>query len=175
MDIFFSGSWQEDLAVPEKPVITFSLPSANAISLENLLRLYHYTGNNNYLERAEKQVYFLIGWFQEHGYLSGDTLIALDMFFNKPIEIISFNSRELTNSDSSEKYLRTTFLPQAVFLQVNVNTINDIKSLPLIEQRLKAQDNQDWFDGTSFICKNFTCSLPLKTGTEIDQYLNNKK
>ncbi len=171
---FFSGSWQKDLSVREKPVISFSLPSANAVSLENLLRLYHYSGNDTYLDRAGKQVYFLIGWFQEHGYLSGDTLIALDMFHNKVTEIISFTASIEKESDSTEKYLRTTYLPQTVFLQVTVHTINDLKNLPLLKKRLNSKDYQDWIDGTTFICRNFICSLPLKTGTEIDQYLNDQ-
>ncbi len=169
---FFSGNWQEDIAVREKPVVTFSLPSANAVSLENLLRLYHYTGNEAYLQRAELQVNFLLGWFQEHGYLSGDTLIALDMYFHKPIEIITFDGSKANDPDSTEKYLRTTYLPQTVSINIKENTLNDLKHLPLLEQRLTSQDYHNWFDGTTFICRNFTCSLPLINGTEIDLYLN---
>lgn len=169
---FFSGSWQKELAIREKPVVTFSLPSANAVSLENLLRLFHYSGDETYLKRAEKQAAFLIGWFQEHGYLSGDSLKALDMFLHKPIEIIFFNGSDVDDSDSTEKYLRSTFLPQSVYLYVNATTLNELRPLPLIEQRLSSQDYQDWFDGTTFICKNFTCSLPLKSGTEINHYMN---
>ena len=168
---FFSGNWQEDVAIREKPVVTFSLPSTNAISLENLLRLYHYTGNEAYLEQSDLQVNFLLGWYQEHGYLSGDTLIALDMYFHKPIEIISFNGSKPDDPDSTEKYLRNNYLPQTVLINVNKNTLKDLQQLPLLEQRLSSQDYQNWFDGTTFICKNFTCSLPLINGTEIDLYL----
>ncbi|MFX0124781.1 MAG: thioredoxin domain-containing protein [Candidatus Hodarchaeota archaeon] len=168
---FFIGSWQTDIAIREKPVVTFSLPSANAVSLENLLRLYHYTGDDTYLERAEYQVHYLIGWFQENGYLGGDSLIALDMFLHKPIEIISFENSKGEDSDSTEKFLRTTYIPQSVFLHVNTNTLEDLRHLPLLEQRLNSQNYQDWFDGTIFICRNFSCSLPLKSGTEINHYL----
>ncbi|MHA2225857.1 MAG: thioredoxin domain-containing protein [Candidatus Hodarchaeales archaeon] len=169
---FFAGSWQKDLATREKPVVTFSLPSANAAILENLIHLYHYTGDEIYLEQIEKQVQFLIGWFQKYGYLGGDSLIALDKFLHKPIEIISFNGSKVNDPDSTEKFLRTTYLPQTVSIHVQPNTLDDLKHLPLLEQRLTSQNYQDWFDGTTFICKNFTCSLPLKTGTEIGQYLN---
>lgn len=169
---FFIGSWQKDLTVREKPVVTFSLPSANAVSLENLLRLYHYSGDNTYLERAEKQINFLIGWFQENGYLSGDSLIALDLFLHKPIEVIYFDGSKDNGLDSTKKFLRTIFLPQSVSIHVKPSTLNNLRHLPLLKQRLNSQNYYEWFNGTTFICKNFTCSLPLKSGTEIDFYLN---
>ncbi|MFX0208936.1 MAG: thioredoxin domain-containing protein [Candidatus Hodarchaeota archaeon] len=168
---FFVGSWQKDIAVREKPVVTFSLPSANATSLENLLRLYHYSGDETYLERAESQVHYLYGWFKENNYLSGDSLIALDMFLRKPIEIISFEGSKDEDSDSTEKFLRTTYIPHSVSICVNTKTLDDLKHLPLLEQRLNSQNYQEWFDGTTFICKNFSCSLPLKSGIEINHYL----
>lgn len=168
---FLNGSWAKDIPIKEKPVVTFSLPSVNAISLENLLRLYHYIGDDAYLKRAEKQVLFLIGWYQEHKYLSGDSLIALDLFLHKPIEIIAFDG-STDESDSTRKYLRDTFIPQTVTLYVTADTLPILNKLPLLKYRLTSQDYQDCFDGTTFICKNFTCSLPLKSGTEIDVYLN---
>ncbi|MFW9904954.1 MAG: thioredoxin domain-containing protein [Candidatus Thorarchaeota archaeon] len=168
---FFVGKWQEDIAVREKPVVTFSLPSANAVSLENLLRLYHYTGKETYLERAEHQVHFLFGWFEENSYLGGDSLIALDMFFRKPIEIIIFGVPKNEDSESTEKFLRTTYIPHSVTIHINIKTLEDLRHLPLLKHRLKSQNYQEWFDGTTFICRNFTCSLPLKSGTEIDLYL----
>jgi len=168
---FFTGSWQKDIAVREKPVVTFSLPSANAVSLENLLRLFHYTGDETYLERAEKQVYFLFGWFEENSYLGGDSLIALDMFLHKPIEIVAFDGSKDEDSDSTEKFLRKTYIPHSVSLHVNTKTLDDLRHLPLLEQRLNSQNYQEWFDGATFVCRDFTCSLPLKSGTEIDLYL----
>ena len=168
---FFTGNWQKDIAVREKPVVTFSLPSANAVSLENLLRLYHYSGEDTYLERAEKQVQFLVGWFQENSYLSGDSLIALDMFLHKPIEVISFEKEKETDSDSPKKYLKSNYIPQIVSIHVRTNTLTELRDLPLLKQRLTSENYQDWFDGTTFICKNFTCSLPLKSGMEISHYL----
>ncbi|MFX1505665.1 MAG: thioredoxin domain-containing protein [Promethearchaeota archaeon] len=168
---FFVGSWQKDITVREKPVVTFSLPSANAVSLENLLRLFHYTGDETYLERAEKQVHFLFGWFEENSYLGGDSLIALDMFLHKPIEIIAFDGSKDEDSDSTKKFLCTTYIPHSISIFVNTMTLDDLRNLPLLEQRLNSQNYPEWFDGTTFICRDFTCSLPLRSGTEIDLYL----
>ncbi|MFX0014432.1 MAG: thioredoxin domain-containing protein [Promethearchaeota archaeon] len=168
---YISGSQQNELIVREKPVVTFALPSANAVSLKNLLRLYHFTGDEMFLEQAEKQAHFLLGWFQEHGYLSGDSLIALDMFLNKPLEIIVFNGSDINDSDSTENFLRATYLPQSVSIYVKPDTLNELSQLPLLEQRLNSQDYHEWFNGTTFICRNFTCSLPLNSGLDIDFYL----
>jgi uncharacterized protein YyaL (SSP411 family) len=169
---YLTGSWQDDLSVREKPVVVFSIPSTNAICLENLLRLYHYTNNDFYLIRADSQAQFLASWEETQGYLNGDAFIALDLYINKPIEIISFIGKKTAEFDSTEDYLRTNYLPQSVFLQVNEALTDELQDLSLLELRLKSQNSKDWSSGTTFICKNFVCSVPLRNGTEIGYYLS---
>lgn len=166
---FFSGTWQEDLSVREKPVVTFSLPSANSISLENLLRLYHYTGKGQYLDRADNQVAFLLGWYVEQEYYNGDTLIALDMYRSKPIEIISIGGNADPKPDSTTEYLQSNYLPHPVFLNITKENQSELQELPIIAQKM---DSQDLIAGSVFICKDLTCSIPLKNGTEINLYLS---
>ncbi len=166
---FFSGTWQEEVSLIEKPVVTFSLPSANSISLENLLRLYHYTGKNQYLDQADNQVKFLLGWYVEQEHFNGDTLQALDMYRSKPIEIISIGGNADTKPDSTTEYLQSNYLPHLVFLNVTKENQNELQKLPIITQKM---DSQDLIAGSVYICKDLTCSVPLKNGTEINLYLN---
>ncbi|MFX0150013.1 MAG: thioredoxin domain-containing protein [Candidatus Hodarchaeota archaeon] len=172
---YLTGSWQDELSVREKPVVVFSIPSTNAICLENLLKLYHYTSNDFYLIRADSQAQFLASWEETQGYLNGDAFIALDLYINKPIEIISIIGKKPADIDSTEEYLRTNYLPQSVFLQVKETLIDELQDLPLLELRIISQNSKDWSSGTTFICKNFVCSVPLRNGTEIGYYLNESK
>ncbi|PWI47194.1 thioredoxin [Candidatus Heimdallarchaeota archaeon B3_Heim] len=169
---YFTGSWVKDTIVREKPVITFSIPNSNAVALENLLKLYHYTGESDFLKRADAQVAFLLGWFEEYETFNGEALLSLNLYEHKPVECIYFGGSDLSETDKIMDYYRSTFLPNSIFLNVSKETFNDLKDLPLVRDRFKESLEYPLGKATTFICKDLTCSVPLKTGTEIDLYLN---
>ncbi|MFW9777823.1 MAG: thioredoxin domain-containing protein [Candidatus Heimdallarchaeota archaeon] len=171
---FFSAHDADAVGPREKPVVSFAVPSANAIALENLLKFYHFSGISSYLEQAEAQVEFLVGWAEDHGYLNGDALVALDSYRHKLLEITSFHNGEKDPSTSPEQYLRSIYLPPAVFLNITVKTLPKLRQLPLVGARIEAKEESDLFDGTIFICRDLTCSLPLKSLDEVDHYLSNE-
>ncbi|MGH7768786.1 MAG: thioredoxin domain-containing protein, partial [Candidatus Binatia bacterium] len=51
---FYTGKSHEQLISRTKPAFDGSVPSGNAVATQLLLRLYHYTGREDYLKRAEK-------------------------------------------------------------------------------------------------------------------------
>jgi uncharacterized protein YyaL (SSP411 family) len=169
---FFTGSWQNDTFVREKPVITFSIPNANAISLTNLLKLHHYTGERRYLERSEELVGFLLSWFERYETFNGESLLSLNMYQDKPVECIVFSEKPLLNDDSILTYLRSTFIPNLIFLKVTKDNFFDLNDLPLVRDRIDNSTEYPFSEETAYICKKLTCSVPLKNGTETDLYLN---
>ncbi|MHA2237769.1 MAG: thioredoxin domain-containing protein, partial [Candidatus Hodarchaeales archaeon] len=169
---FFTGSWQTDTYIREKPVITFSIPNANSVSLENLLRLYHYTNENKYLTQAESLVTFLLSWFEEYNTFEGEALAALHLYQKKPIEFVFLEEKDFSQEDSILDYLRNEFLPEKLFLRVTKDNYKELMDLPLVFDRLKSSIEYPTGDALIYICKDFTCSIPLKTGTEVDMYLN---
>jgi uncharacterized protein YyaL (SSP411 family) len=168
---YFSGSWQTDTYIREKPVVTFSIPNANSIALENLIRLYHYTGNQKYLKRADKQVSFLLGWFKEYSTFNGETLSSLSLYYEKPVEIIIFLGEDQDANDSILNYLRSTFIPHSLPLIVTRENFAEVKDYPNVQDKLNYFDEDQFVKTTAFICRDLTCSVPLYTGTEIQQYL----
>ena len=170
---YFSGSWVEDTIVREKPVITFSIPNSNAVALENLLRFYHYTGERDFIKRADLQVAFLLGWFEEYETFNGEALLALNLYEYKPIECIYFGGPDLSENDKILDFFRGNFLPNSIFLNISKETFNDLKDLPLVRDRFEEPSDYPFDKATIFICKDLTCSVPLKTGTEIKLYLMN--
>ncbi len=50
---FYTGRSHERLIAQSKPIFDGSIPSGNAVATQVLLRLYHYTGKEYYLKRAE--------------------------------------------------------------------------------------------------------------------------
>jgi uncharacterized protein YyaL (SSP411 family) len=169
---FFTGSWVDDTIIREKPVITFAIPNSNSVALENLLKFYHYTGKSEYLERADKQVAFLLGWFEEYETFNGEALLALNLYAHKPIECIFFDGKELSEKDKLLDYFQGAYLPTSIFLNITKATFDELKDLPLVRDRFEEVSMYPFEEATTFICKDLTCSIPLKTGTEIDLYLN---
>ena len=51
---FYTGKSHEQLISRTKPAFDGSVPSGNSIATQILLRIYHYTGEENYLRRAER-------------------------------------------------------------------------------------------------------------------------
>jgi uncharacterized protein YyaL (SSP411 family) len=142
------------------------------VSLENLLRLYHYTNENKYLTQAESLVTFLLSWFEEYNTFEGEALAALHLYQKKPIEFVFLEEEDLSQADSILDYLRNEFLPQKIFLRVTKDNYKGLMDLPLVFDRLKSTMEYPTDDALIYICKDFTCSIPLKTGTEVDIYLN---
>ena len=50
---YYTGNSQEQLISRAKPIFDASVPSGNAMATELLLRLYSFTGNEDYMKRAE--------------------------------------------------------------------------------------------------------------------------
>ncbi|MFW9855152.1 MAG: thioredoxin domain-containing protein [Candidatus Thorarchaeota archaeon] len=169
---FFSRRGSDLVGPREKPVISFAVPSANAVALENLLKFYHITGKTQFLEQAEAQVEVLIGWAEDHGYLNGDALLALDSYRYKPLEITLFFNGGTISSTSPAKYLHSKYLPPAVFLKITQQTLPDLRQLPLVGARVDKGVESELFVGTAFICRDLTCSLPLKSYEEVQLYLS---
>ncbi|MHA1969802.1 MAG: thioredoxin domain-containing protein, partial [Candidatus Hodarchaeales archaeon] len=169
---YFSGKWQNDIALNEKPVVTFSLPSPNSVGLENLLRLFHYSGDNEYLDRADKLANFLIGWYDNHGHLNGDSLIALDMYKEKPLEIIMFTRKENEDSKDILIPIKTDFIPNIVLLNTQEMLIDELSDLYIIKTKIEYYNPIELYNGSIFICKNLTCSLPLSSSSDFRQYMH---
>jgi uncharacterized protein YyaL (SSP411 family) len=168
---YFNGTWREDISFREKPVVTFALPSPNSVSLENMLRLYHLTGKNQYLERAEDLAEFLVSWYEDHGHLNGDSLIALDMYIHKPLEIVTFTKEKTKKTDTLLQYFQMNYFPHLIFLFINQKNVENLRDLHIIKDKIESQNLDHLFTGSTFICKDFTCSLPLNSITEVTNYL----
>jgi uncharacterized protein YyaL (SSP411 family) len=169
---YFSGSWMHDIFIREKPVVTFSIPNSNSVSLENLIRLYHYTGNPEYLNKAEDQASFLLGWFEENSYFNGETVSALNLFFKKPIEMVIFWGENQDPKDSIVNFLQSTAIPNLLALNVTKANYEEVKDLSLVKDRVSGSNDYPFKETTVFICRNLTCSLPLYKGSEIRAYFS---
>jgi uncharacterized protein YyaL (SSP411 family) len=162
---FFTGKSHEKLISRSKPAFDSSVPSGNSIATQLLLRLYHYTGEEDYLKRAEKLFRLYYDAMEQQPFGFTHMLCALDFYLQKPKEIVLVGRKEDPATRDLLKKIHTLYLPNKT-LQV-VEPGESVKAVsPLLEG--KAQLNGK---PTVYVCHNFTCSQPVTEGDEIKRLL----
>src|SRR5438445_4415882 len=160
---FFTGDNHEKLIVRTKNIFDLSLPSGNSVATGALLRLYHITQEKKYLDTALKVMESLSTMAAENPFGFGQLLSVIYMYLQKPIEIT------IMNQDDSEicRYLARKFLPESILVSISKKErLDDLKQLPFF-----AGKDYDSTKTKIYICKDFTCSLPLETVQEIEKLL----
>jgi uncharacterized protein YyaL (SSP411 family) len=85
---FYTVCSHERLIAQSKPIFDGSIPSGNAVATQLLLRLYHYTGKEDYLKRAERVLRAYYNAMENQPFGFAHMLAALDFYLEKPKEIV---------------------------------------------------------------------------------------
>jgi uncharacterized protein YyaL (SSP411 family) len=159
---YFTADNHESLIIRPKNNYDLSMPSGNSVAASALLKLYHLTQQKRFLEIATKTMESFALAAAENPFGFGYLLNAIYLYLENPIEITILNPVDKDIVDSVTK----KFLPDAIIVIVQTNDkLNALSKYPFFA-------GKEFTDKTTvFVCKNFTCSLPLKTTQEIEQLL----
>jgi len=160
---FFTSDDHEKLIMRPKNNYDLSMPSGNSVAAYVLLKLYHITQNKQFLEIAKKIIESQAISAAENPFAFGYLLNALYLYYQKPTEItiINDNNFELVSS------LRKKFLPESIMVLVeNQSNLEALSKHPFFSGKEFQNDKT-----TVFVCKNFSCSLPLSDLSEIEKEL----
>ena len=160
---FMTADNHEKLIIRPKNNYDLSLPSGNSVAASLLLRLFHITQEKEFLEISTKIMENQAQMAAENPFGFGHLLNTIFMYLQKPIEITLLNTKnkEILN------LLTKRFLPESILVTVNnQNQTNDLSKYPFFEGK---QFNIE--KTTVFICKDFTCSLPLESISDIEAQL----
>jgi len=162
---FYTGKSHEQLISRTKPVFDASIPSGNATATQLLLRFYHLTGKEDYLKRAEKilRSYYDVMENQPFGF--AHMLCALDLYLNKPKEIVVVGKREDAKTAELLSEIQSHYLPNKTLQLVDPDTPLEQIS-PLLVGKTQVSGKP-----TVYICENFTCSAPITNRGEIQTIL----
>ncbi len=159
---FMTADNQKRLIVRPKNNYDLSLPSGNSVASHLLLRLYHMTQNENYLGTSEKILRSQAQMAAENPFGFGYMLNTIYLYLQKPTEITILDTDGKTTFEISKQYI-----PEAILVSVqNPKQLESLKSIAFFEGK-----EFDPLQTTSFVCKNFSCSLPLKSISEITSHL----
>ncbi|NHI02838.1 hypothetical protein DYY67_0742 [Candidatus Nitrosotalea sp. TS] len=162
-NFFFTADNHEKLIIRTKNIYDLSLPSGNSVAAGALLRLYHITQDKRYLDASMKIMESLSTMAAENPFGFGQLLNVIYMYLQKPIEItmINYTNKELCT------WLEKKFLPESIL--VGIYTSENLKAL----QSLPFFAGKEFVEAKTqvYVCKDFTCSLPLGTIDEVEKIL----
>ena len=162
---FYTGRSHEQLISRTKPAFDGSIPSGNAMATQCLLRLYHFTGRNEYLHRAEKVLRSYYNAMQSQPFGFAHMLCALDYYLEKPKEIVIVGRREDPSAAELITQIHSFYLPNKTLRLVGPQ--ESLKRVsPLLEGKTQINGRP-----TVYVCHNYTCSVPVTTWDELKNLL----
>ena len=159
---FMTSDDHEKLIIRPKSNYDLSLPSGNSVSAFVMLRLYHLSQEKTFLEITTKIMESQAQIAAENPFGFGYLLNTISMYIQKPVEITLIN----TENSEIRKSLHLDYLPNSILITIqNSAQLESLSKYPFFA-------GKSFEDKTSvFVCKDFTCSLPLHTLEEINSNL----
>ncbi len=159
---FMTSDDHEKLIIRPKSNYDLSLPSGNSVSCFVMLRLYHLTQKEKFLKIATQIMESQAQIAAENPFGFGYLLNTIYTYMQHPTEIT------IINSENSEicNFLYSKFLPESIMVSIkNKSQLENLSKFSFFA-------GKSFSDKTSvFVCRNFTCSLPLETISEINSNL----
>ena len=162
-NFFFTADDHEKLIIRPKSNYDLSMPSGNSVTANAFLRLYHITQEEKYHKITQKILETQAGMAAENPFAFGYLLNVLYLDIQKPTEITILNPQ---NAELVSK-LSKKFLPESIIV-----TIHQEDELNLLSKFSFFAGKEFLTDQTTiFVCKNFSCSLPLTSLTEVEEHI----
>ncbi|HEX5519467.1 MAG TPA: thioredoxin domain-containing protein [Candidatus Nitrosocosmicus sp.] len=159
-NFYYTSSFHESLPIRNKILYDLAIPSGNSISISNFIRLYHVTGNRDYIDFAERMMKSSLSSAVENPFGFGCLLSSAYMYIKKPVEITVFTKNVHIKKTPLLDFINTAFIPNGIFSIIdNECNLKSLEEYALFQNKSSLDRNDDEF---VLICKDFTCSPPIK-------------
>ena len=167
-DFFFTSDNHEQLIVRTKNLYDLSVPSGNSIAALILIRLYHYTQNQDYIKKAEKILSRNATMAAENPFAFGQLLNTIFLYVRKPKEVTLIKD-DSKDAEEAVNWLNRQFLPEGILAVINAKD-----GLAQLHDTafFKGKEMVKGKPFTAYVCKDFSCSLPLHSIEDIKKNLS---
>ncbi|MDQ3835958.1 MAG: thioredoxin domain-containing protein [Thermoproteota archaeon] len=172
-NLFFTSDDHELLIARTKNLYDLATPSGNSIAASNLLRLHHYTGNDAYLDKAVRIMKAGSRPAAENPFGFGQMLNSIYLYVKKPLEvtvIVTSNNSSENNNNNNDSHLASwvnqQFLPNGIFSCVYASDLAKLQDYLFFKGREPQREGD-----TAYVCRNYTCSLPLTSVEGLERNL----
>ncbi len=164
---FYSEKKGHFLPVRNKEFNDNARPNSNAIAALNLLKLYNFTFEQGYLDKAKKILAASGVLMAQVPNAFGQMLIALDFYLDRSKEIAVVGSAKSLKQDGILKMLQSQFIPNKTlaYSQPNAKT-----TLPILEGKVTAEGKT-----TVYVCENNICKFPTGDMDKIKELVFDNK
>jgi hypothetical protein len=165
---FYSEKSGNFLPVRKKSFEDNARPNSNAVAALNLLKLYNFTFEQDYLNKAKKILAAPGDLLIQVPNAFTQMLIALDFYLDRSKEIAVVGSEKSIKKDGILKMLQSRFIPNKTlaYTQPNAKT-----TLPILEDKV-TEDGKT----TVYVCENNICKFPTGNLIKIQELVfDNKK
>jgi uncharacterized protein YyaL (SSP411 family) len=185
-NFFFTSNDHEQLIVRTKNLYDLAIPSGNSMAASNLLRLYYITQNNNYLDKAEQVMRTGSKAAAENPFGFGQLLIAIYLYVSQPLEItvIRKNTDKQSDSQQMSHWLGRQFIPNGIVTVIKSSSqLEELQKYSFFNgkkeednserENQKSSNNNNDNSEYAFVCKNFTCSVPIHSLQDLQRHIDN--
>ncbi len=156
---YFTEDGQDDLIVRTKPTYDGAIPSGNSMAAMALFRLAKLLDNESYYNKAEKILKVNATSIAKapRGYMN--MLIAADFYLFPPKEIAIIGQLASSETKAILSTIHNMSIPNKVLgiVDLTMPSAGEITRLiPLLKSKSQISNKT-----TVFVCKNFTCKLPV--------------
>ncbi len=142
----------EQLIVRAKKLYGGAIPSGNAVTIENLVRLHRMTGQPHFAIRGEELIRAFSGEVGKNSMVYPLVLTGLDFHFGPSFEIVISGDDPAAILD----VVRKPFFPNKVVLHRTAENAELLSGLAPFTEFQVPLDGK----ATAYVCQEFTCQLP---------------
>lgn len=152
---YYTADDHEELIVRNKDFYDNAVPSGNAMAATVLVRLGKLTGEQTYLDAAQRAMAATVGLMKQAPSAVSQSMLALDLFLGPTYEFVLAGNLSDSSTTDTLADLRRRFLPNKVlaFADEKSNSSEILKDLLVGKKMLEDKP-------TLFVCEGFTCQAP---------------
>jgi hypothetical protein len=163
---FFTSHDHERLIQRMKTGTDSAVPSGNAIAASVLLRLFSFTGEERYYDRAGRILTVFQTVMAQNPYSSAAVLCALDWWLEGPKEIVIVGPCGHSLTQAMVTAVHQRYIPNRILLAVEKAESAETDVLPLLKDKA-AIDGRP----TAYVCQRQSCTRPVTDADQLEAIL----
>jgi len=163
---FYTSRDHEALLHRMKSGTDSAIPSGNAVVALVLLRLFSFTREQKYHDRAEHLFRVFRSVMEHNAYGSSAMLCALDWYLTTPQEIVVVGARGEAMTEALLSTVHRRYLPNRAVLVVEASRHAGESDLALAAGKTSVNGQP-----TAYVCQRQTCSPPVTESHQLDLLL----
>jgi uncharacterized protein YyaL (SSP411 family) len=163
---YFTSHDHERLIHRTKSGTDSAIPSGNAVAAAVFLRLFSFTGEERYHERAGQVLRLFQSLMEQNPYGTSALLCTLDWFLSGPKEIVVMGPRGNPLTEAMVMMAHQRYVPNRAVLVVEASQRVGEPEFPLARGKTSLNGRP-----TAYVCQHQTCSQPVMEPQQLEALL----